>query len=96
MKIQTNKKNQIDFALQKQQDALNKANENLYIPIPESTEPKAFNQARKLSNLPLGIFVSSNGKKFVAKYRKDHIGTYDTPEDAENAYKEYKRNIGES
>jgi len=93
---QQKQNNQIDFALQKQQNALNRANENLTIPIPESTEPKTFTQARKISNLPLGVFVSSNGKKFVAKYRKDHIGTFDTPEDAENAYKEYKRNIGES
>lgn len=93
---QQKQNNQLGFALQKQQNALNRANENLTIPIPESTEPKAFTQARKISNLPLGVFLSSNGKKFVAKYRKDHIGTFDTPEDAENAYKEYKKNIGES
>ena len=43
-----------------------------------------------MSNLPLGVFMSSNGKKFVAKHRKDHIGTYDTPEEASAAYEAYK------
>ena len=46
-----------------------------------------------MSNLPLGVFISSNGKKYVAKYRKDHIGTFDTPEEASAAYEQYKSEL---
>jgi len=86
----TKQNNQIQYSLQKQQKELDKANENLLIsPI----EQRVFTQAKKMSNLPLGVFISSNGKKYVAKYRKDHIGTFDSPEEASVAYEQYKSEL---
>ena len=88
--IQQNKIIKFNMHYKNNKKELDKANENLLI---SSIEQKVFTQAKKMSNLPLGVFISSNGKKYVAKYRKDHIGTFDSPEEASAAYEQYKSEL---
>lgn len=78
--------------LKGQQKEINKANENLNIPIsiPIQQDGPLVKEGRKKSNLPVGVYLSSNGGRFVAKFRGHHIGTYDTPEDASYYYNKFK------
>ncbi len=85
--------NQIQFGMQQQQRALEKANALLNESSEPPIEQTTLKEVKKKSNLPVGVFMSSNNKRYVAKFRKDHIGTYDTPEEASIAYENYKNEV---
>ena len=57
--------------LKGQQKELRQANENLNIPIsiPIQQDEPLVKEGRKKSNLPVGVYLSSNGGRFVAKFR---------------------------
>ena len=76
--------------LKGQQKEINKANENLNIPIPIQQDGPLVKEGRKKSNLPIGVYLSSNGGRFVAKFRGHHIGTYDSPDEAAFHYDKFK------
>jgi len=49
-------------------------------------------------NYPIGVYLNNNGDRYVAGCRNinkknEYLGTYDTPEEAFNTYKDYKENV---
>lgn len=62
--------------------------------LPDEINKAMVVQKRTVYDLPLGVYISNNGK-FVARFRRNgekrkHLGTFDTIEEAFSAYKETK------